>query len=482
MTIVSQDSKENSGVAANYQDDTVESSNNRRHDVIVIGSGVAGLTAAKQLSKVLDNDASILVLEANPNHIGGRTYTHVEDDHHIDMGATWVHGGKKHGQPIAVMAEAIGCKISDRLDEFEDDVFFDLDQNGKVIPLREVERKEVELERNIEKAKKYARSVERKEGRHISIQEALRHVDPTIEEDAIRQYFVRQNIEFDYGGPASTISGADFDHDEEYKGGDFIPVEGYKPIVDSLAKGLDIELGVQVQTIEYDTEGVTLHTNRGLYYADKVICTIPLGVLKSGAVSFEPALSESKQTAIERLGWGAVNKVGLLFDDVFWQKDTTGFGMVGGKETPMVQYILNKYAFTQMPMLEAYVVGEHAKNMATQSDEDVLDRILSELSVAFGRSKENLRASIVKTYIQRWNTEEFVKGAYSYASPGTVEEDFEAFEYSLLRVVFFAGEHTIADYRGTVHGAFLSGRRAANDVLEAMNRKLSKMKVAHLVG
>jgi monoamine oxidase len=438
------------------------------HDVIVIGSGVSGLMAAKHLQENAP-DLRILVVEAN-DRIGGRTYTHVEEDHRIDLGATWVHGSRKHGQPIAVLAAALNIKlVSDHSDRFEEDVVFDLDNGGKPIPRRLQNKAEEKMEANVEKAKKYAVMMEKKHDKYISIQEALNHVDPSARNDTLHQYFVRQHIEFDYGGPATTISGTNFDHDKEYKGGDFIPLPGYKPIVDSLAQGLDIELGVQVQTVQYDTEGVKLHTNRGAYYADKVICTIPLGVLKSGAVKFEPELSEFKQRSIERLGWGTVNKVGMLFENVFWPKKSAGFGIVG--QDPMCQYILNKYAFNQTPMLEAYIVGEHARDMAEQSDEEVLDRVLSEMSIAFGRTKTALQDSIVKTYIKRWSNDEFAKGAYSYAAPRTVEDHYKAFHRSQLKVVYFAGEHTIEQYRGTVHGAYLSGRRAANDVLESMRRK-----------
>jgi monoamine oxidase len=468
---------------------TAVSERQRDYDVIVIGSGIAGLSAAQHLQQAYS--CSILVLEAR-NRIGGRTYTIVEGDHddthenesisanasdvsdiqkssrpvHIDMGATWVHGGKKARQPIAVVADSMDYKLFYHGDG---DRVYDVN-TGKAFSSKALDNTDQTFENNLKKAKKYAKSLEKKTGQQISIQEALESVDPNIGSDLLQQYFIRQYLEFDLGGQADTISGAHFDMDDEFAGGDFVPSQGYKPILDQLAKGLDIQLETPVETIEYDTEGVWLHTNRGIYHAKRVVCTIPLGVLKSGAITFQPELSESKQTAIRRLGMGVVNKVGLLFEDVMWPAKQTGFGLVG-KEAPLCQYILNKYPFTQVPMLEAYMVGKQAVEMSGQSDEQVLNAILGELSSMFGQPKEALQQGLRKTYIQRWDKEEYTRGAYSYANPESRTEDFEAFEYSQLRVLFFAGEHTNVDYRGTAHGAFLSGRRAARDILDTWESK-----------
>ncbi|KAG7349569.1 polyamine oxidase [Nitzschia inconspicua] len=426
------------------------------------------------------------------DRLGGRTYTLVDEDEqqqrqenesmtanntstpskshsiHIDMGATWVHGGKQSGQPIAVLANAMGYKLMN--DNTEDERLYDLDARKFISP-QKMEQAHQSFEATLKKAKKHAKSVESRQKQDISIQQALESVNPVIVQDPLQQYLIRQWLEFDFGGTADTISGAHFDEDSEFHGADSIPSQGYKPIVERLANGLDIQLETQVSTIEYDTKGVRLFTNRGIYEAKRVVCTIPLGVLKSGAVSFQPGLSESKQRAINRLGWGVVNKVALLFKKVFWPPKQSGFGVVS-TETPFCQYILNKYPFTQVPMLEAYIVGKQAQRMADLSDEEVVNNIIHELSIMFGQTVDMLEDSLIqKIYIQRWEKEEFTRGAYSYAIMGSKADDFEAFEYSQLKVLFFAGEHTSVDYRGTAHGAFLSGRRAARDILSTLEDK-----------
>ena len=62
--------------------------------------------------------------------------------------------------------------------------------------------------------------------------------------------------------------------------------------------------------------------------ADRVIVTVPLGVLKAGTIAFDPPLPEEKQQAIERLGFGLLDKVVLKFDQPFWP-DNDVIGLVG---------------------------------------------------------------------------------------------------------------------------------------------------------
>ena len=100
------------------------------YNVIVIGAGVSGLTAAKyiqhtfNMSATNSNDSnenqklSVVVLEAR-DRIGGRTYTYIDTDYtdadnkniHIDYGATWIHGSKENGQPIAMIADSMNYKL-----------------------------------------------------------------------------------------------------------------------------------------------------------------------------------------------------------------------------------------------------------------------------------------------------------------------------------------------------------------------------------
>jgi len=99
---------------------------------------------------------------------------------------------------------------------------------------------------------------------------------------------------------------------------------GYSCVPVALSEGLDIRLNIAVRAVRYNTNGVEVwaapsrspHTNHTVYKADAVLVTLPLGVLKTSAppsgVTFNPPLPEWKMQAIQRLGFGNLNKVGNL--------------------------------------------------------------------------------------------------------------------------------------------------------------------------
>lgn len=60
--------------------------------------------------------------------------------------------------------------------------------------------------------------------------------------------------------------------------------------------------------------------------ADAVVCTVPLGVLKRNVIQFDPPLPEAKKEAIEKMGFGVINKVVLVFEKPFWNTEQSFFG------------------------------------------------------------------------------------------------------------------------------------------------------------
>ena len=231
-----------------------------------------------------------------------------------------------------------------------------------------------------------------------------------------------------------------------------------------------IHPSVEVNLIRYCTNGVELETTNGLYKARRVVCTIPLGVLRSGDVKFEPPLSENKQTAIERLGLGNVNKVALLFEEAFWPGNVKGFG-VAASSAQTYSYIVNKYAMCKVPMLEVYCAGAHAKNMEDTPDEDIVEDVIKVIQNMFATDSydsNKIHGSLLEYRISKWGKEKYTQGAYSYSSTKTSVDDYFSFCYPEKDALFFAGEHTCRDFHGTVHGAYLSGARAARQVMSSL--------------
>ena len=102
----------------------------------------------------------------------------------------------------------------------------------------------------------------------------------------------------------------------EATGVNAMPLGGYRGLVAAAAAGLDIRLNCAVGLIADDDRGVTLQTQTGPLSGDAVVVTVPLSLLKTKRILFDPPLPAAKQAAIARIGYGGeavLNKIFLRF-------------------------------------------------------------------------------------------------------------------------------------------------------------------------
>jgi lysine-specific histone demethylase 1 len=133
------------------------------------------------------------------------------------------------------------------------------------------------------------------------------------------------NLEYACACDLSCLSLRNWDQDDpfDFQGDHLILVDGYKAMLKPLSKGLHLHLNQPVKQIRYgeENEGVEVITQDGTSWkADVVVSTLPLGVLKTPMVQFDPPLPQWKRDAINSLGFGILNKVALKFDEVFWDE------------------------------------------------------------------------------------------------------------------------------------------------------------------
>ncbi|WMV31627.1 hypothetical protein MTR67_025012 [Solanum verrucosum] len=136
------------------------------------------------------------------------------------------------------------------------------------------------------------------------------------------------NLEYANAGFLSQLSLAFWDQDDPYDmGGDrcFLPV-GNGRLVHALAENVPIIFEKTVYAIRYGRDSVKVITANQLFEGAMALCTVPLGVLKSGSITFIPRLPQHKLDTIKRLGFGLLNKVALLFPYLFWDSNVDIFG------------------------------------------------------------------------------------------------------------------------------------------------------------
>ena len=240
-------------------------------------------------------------------------------------------------------------------------------------------------------------------------------------------------------------------------------------MTDFLARNLDIRLNHIVQRIARDPGGVTLTVTApraapGAWRARMALITAPLGVLKRGSIAFEPSLPFAKQQSIERLGMGLLNKCYLVFPAAFWD-DATLLGYVSERKGEWAEW-LNLRVLLGVPALLGFNAASYASALEKQSDDQIIESAMQTLRRLYGADIPQP----IDYRITRWASDPFAFGSYSYIAAGASPEDYDSLAQPVGEQLFFAGEHTQRDYPATVHGAYLSGERAANEILAALVR------------
>lgn len=159
-----------------------------------------------------------------------------------------------------------------------------------------------------------------------SVGDAIAKVTSTMGLTDTQQLFLTYeenvNLEHEYGGDISKMGLWYYNEGTEFSGEDYLVIGGYEGVVSGLLSGLniDIKLGHVVSEIDYSgVSGVAVKmADNSTLTSDFVVCTIPLGVLKSGLVKFTPSLPAAKIEAMTHLNMGLLNKLYLEFPTVFW--------------------------------------------------------------------------------------------------------------------------------------------------------------------
>ncbi|KAB1209601.1 putative polyamine oxidase 2 [Morella rubra] len=233
-------------------------------------------------------------------------------------------------------------------------------------------------------------------------------------------------------------------------------VRGYLPVINTLAKGLDIRLGHRVTKIARRYNGVKVTVENGRsFVADAAIVAAPLGVLKAKAITFEPKLPEWKETAIADLGIGIENKIVLHFEKVFWP-NVEFLGVVADTSYGC-SYFLNLHKATGHSVLVYMPAGQLAKDIEKMSDEAAANFAYIQLK----RILPNASAPI-QYLVSHWGTDVDSLGSYSYDTVGKSHDLYERLRIPVDNL-FFAGEATSSNFPGSVHGAFSTGLMAAED-------------------
>jgi monoamine oxidase len=424
-----------------------------RRPVIVVGAGMAGLGAARALR---EGGFDVLVLEAR-GRIGGRAWTRELAGAPVEMGAMFLHGTE--GNPAAELADALGLSYEPRpwgLGAAYDAAArarIDDQAMGFLFTVFAFEEELAALAEELPPDASLADAIEH----HLDRQD-LEDEERRLARFALEQLLVEL---FDAGPPAK-VGLRHYDAYQELEGGDQLLEGGYVTLADALAEGLDVRLQEPVRRIAHGAAGVTVTTSTGSYQGSHAIVTVSVGVLQADAIEFEPPLSPAKRAAIARLDMGDLEKVVLRFEEPFWR---TGSGVANlcyiGERPGEFPVFMDFTEHAGAPTLVCLHGGQSARDaLASMSDEEIRERALAVLGEILGQEVP----APLAVAVTRWRDDPFARGSYSYLPVGASPDDMRVLGAPEGERLLFAGEATVPEYYGTVHGALLSGLREARRI------------------
>ncbi|KAI5199168.1 hypothetical protein AUEXF2481DRAFT_68061 [Aureobasidium subglaciale EXF-2481] len=450
-------------------------------DVVVIGAGLAGLTAARDLIKA---GLSCIILEAR-DRVGGKTWSQELPDSKgtVDLGAAWINDVNQtqvYGLAKQYNAEFIeqnttgNCAIQDASEKIstfpygglppfdsaaaEDvvrirdmceadcqalDVFNPKDDTLDVMTFEEYLTSRGASKTSMSTATVWTRAMLGQEPRDLS---AL--------------YFL--NYCKSGGGLLQMRS-------DRKGGGQHLRVrQGMQLFSKGLASDMPesvVRLSSSVSAIKNNTGNgaIEVHTNVQVIQARKVITTVPTPALKG--VTFTPDLPAGKRTWIESTTYGYYTKAMMVFRTPFWIHK--GFcGLTQSFVGPAGVIRDTSSPADDKHILTCFLGGEPGFAWATLSDKDREQSLLKQIGQLFGA--EDLAA---KEFVQLV-TYEWIKDEYSgWGCPctGLPPGVLSKLGSSSLRKpwldVHFAGTETAGEWKGYMEGAVRSGERAAKEVI-----------------
>ncbi|WP_075883423.1 flavin monoamine oxidase family protein [Candidatus Protochlamydia sp. W-9] len=441
------------------------------YEVIVIGAGISGLTAAMELKK---SGMKVLVIEA-AERIGGRLWTVNTWGTNLELGASWIHGIENNPvfdivrdlrepiQPTIYNAKKPNCKL-------ESISLYD-SKGRKLSKSQFNEIKKLSLEFGI-----YIDKIESQNNpTKMSILDAFENFckDSQIIGERKEQLYQLSRILYsnEYGAELKDIAILEYDYINEMEalGTNAIMACGYNLVTSKMAIDLPIELNCKVNQIIYDDKGVRCLTNKGSFVSQYAVVTVPLGVLKNKDITFNPCLPKEKIDAIDTLQMGLLNKVYLFFPYTFWDRSEWIVLLPSDESADMQFDIMNSQRYFKQPVLLGFVSGDYAKKLEAWSDEEIVDSYMKVLRKIYGTNIPSPSAHL----ITRWGQNPLFYGSYSFLPTSkSGDNPYKWMKVSVNNKVFFAGEASSQHEPSTVYGAFMRGQEVAKAILGLAGKEI----------
>jgi monoamine oxidase len=423
----------------------------RSRRILVIGAGMAGLTAARQLAEA---GRKVLVLEAR-DRVGGRILTLRDDGEILELGAEFIHGRPPELWELIHEAGLETYALDGKDVCYKNGRLKLCDEQGEVF--------------------KFLNGLEKWKGVDLAFADypPLEKLSPERRDEVIN--YVQSFNAADYRQIGVHALAVQQRAEKEIASDEVLRVrEGYDRVPEFVAKkvreaGGRIELSRTVEKIEWERGQVRVHARDGgelaQYLAEQAVIALPLGVLQHLGVVFDPV--PAALIASNQLAMGPVRRFTLLFRERWWATHEN-------MKLPKLSFLFAQDAmppvwWTAHPWetrtLTGWIGGPRSAAFDQFTREQVGDAACKELADIFALPVAVLRGQLIGCATHDWQTDPHSCGAYSYVPAGALDAVLKM-ATPVQQTLYFAGEHTdVTGHWGTVHAAMRSGIRAARQVL-----------------
>jgi monoamine oxidase len=417
----------------------------RMEKVIIVGGGVAGLFAARELSK---HDYDVTVLEAT-DRLGGRIHTIRNSlfTQPVEKGVEFVHGNLP--LTIQLLKEA-GIEYNVVTGHMVRIVNGDWEtQADFVVGWDELMRKMNSVRQD------------------MTMDAFLKENFSDEKYNDLRTSVLRFANGFDLAdtSKASVLALREEwmgEEDEQHR----VP-GGFDQLINFFEKecltcGVAIFTSSPVTEINWQKNRVRVTTaDKMTYDASMVIVTTSLGQLQSErSIIFQPGIDNYFRAA-KNIGFGTVVKVMLEFKDAFWEKKKKGIGFLFTNEIIPTWWTQSPSSY---PLLTGWAGGPQAWTLESKDDEAILGLALHSIANIFQKPIGELKELLTASAVVNWKNDPYSIGAYSYDTVESIQAK-KIFNTPIEKTIYFAGE---AFYEGPSPGTVEAALVSAKGVVEKM--------------
>ncbi|XP_060071835.1 spermine oxidase-like [Ylistrum balloti] len=476
------------------------------HRVLVLGAGIAGISSAHYLKA--NGIVDVVVLEAS-RRIGGRIHSTEfgkkasGDNAIVELGANWIHG-RAHNPVYKLALDKGLLEPLVHLDRMEGHFYTEdgrrMDKNlgDKLWKqfLKLEEETGIYFDRNIQTSSSVGDFFRERLEAEIDKYPLEDRGELQLMANTMLNY-----LGFHTGDNLSLMSLQYDGAYEEIPGGDVKIPKGFLEVVKTLTNDFEtdtIKLGTLVTNIDWDQSkhGPSLIKvsckliggENKFYTCDHLIVTCSLGVLKKAVEEksfFRPQLPAGKCESIRKMGFGRVNKVFLYYENPFWKPGSASIKLAwSGKYADVdekSEWYKRIFSFDEVldnpTVLVAWISSSAALHMEQLQDAEVSKTCTDVLRQFLKNPDVPEPTSILRS---SWCCDPLTLGSYSYINMESTPADITTLSEPLYNddekpIVLFAGEATHSRWYSTTHGAFDSGKREAERLVEYITNHAIKI-------